>query len=199
MYVLARKILRFGSVVIWGLIVGGALISFGGCDQAPPPPPPPAKIEITEPPSATEEVDSDTEADVPPEPQPTVYEYDPTGRREPFESLIAEEEIDLLDVIATPDPELLKSPLQKVELAQLKITGIILGSFGEYARILSPDGKSYTVNAGTLIGMHEGQVISITSNSVVVKEILRYESGKVEEVESILYLNPIEDEEEERP
>ena len=62
--------------------------------------------------------------------------------------------------------------------------------------MVAPDGKSYTINVGTLVGMHEGEVISINANSVIVKEILRYESGKVEEVETPLYLNPIEEGEE---
>ena len=179
-----------------GLMLGGVLLSLIGCEQTPPPPPPPTKIEKTEPPPATEEVKEEgEESEVSPEPQPTVYEYEPTGRREPFKSLIAEEDIDVAEVIVTPDPELLKTPLQKADLNQLKIIGIILGSLGDYARILSPDGKSYTVNVGTLIGMHEGEVISITDNTVVVREIMRYESGNVEELESTLYLNPIENEE----
>ena len=46
------------------------------------------------------------------------------------------------------------------------------------------------------MGMHEGEVISITDNSIIVKETIRYESGKVEDVETPLYLNPIEEEEE---
>ena len=78
---------------------------------------------------------------------------------------------------------------------QLKLTGILLGGLGDHARIIAPDGKSYTINLGTLVGSHEGEVISITDNTVVIKEILRYESGKVEEVETLLYLNPIEEEE----
>ncbi len=181
------------SVLFLGFMLGGLLLLLIGCEQSPPPPPPPTKIEKTEPPAA-EEVKGEQEAEIPPEPEPTVYEYDPAGRREPFKSLISEEEVDAIEVIATPDPELQKTPLQKVDLNQLKITGIILGSLGDYARILAPDGKSYTVNVGTLIGTHEGEVISITENTVVVREIIRYESGKVEEIESPLYLNPIEKE-----
>ena len=100
------------------------------------------------------------------------------------------------DIIATPDPARLETPLQKFEVKQLKVTGIILGSLGDYARIVAPDGKSYTINVGTLMGMHEGEVISITDNSIIVKETIRYESGNVEDVETPLYLNPIEEGEE---
>ena len=89
----------------------------------------------------------------------------------------------------------MKTPLQKFDVNTLKVTGIILGSLGDYARIEAPDGKSYTINVGTLVGMHEGEVVSIAENSVVVREVIRYESGKVEELETPLYLNPVEEEE----
>ena len=125
--------------------------------------------------------------------QKPVYQYDPTGRREPFKTLIVEQVVKAVDAIVTPSPEEITSPLQKFELGQLKLTGIILGGLGDYARVLAPDGKSYTINVGTLMGTHLGKVLSISDNIVLVKETIRYESGKVEEVETPVYLNPIKE------
>jgi type IV pilus assembly protein PilP len=164
-------------------------LSCVGCDQEPPPPPPPSKVEKTEPPPPTE----GSEEEVVEEEQEPEYTYDPTDRREPFESLIAEDVPTIEDLIITPTPAANLSPLQKFSLDELKLIGIILGGLGDYARISAPDGKSYTINIGTPMGKHEGKVISISDNVVLVKEIIRYESGTVEEVETPIYLNPIEE------
>lgn len=179
---------KFVSISVIGIVLGIVLVSCLGCEQEAPPPPPPAKVEKTEPPPPTE----DAEAEEPPKPSPTPY--DPVGRREPFKSLIVEEIPAAEDVVLTPPPEEIVSPLQEYDLDELKLTGIIIGGLGDYARVKAPDGKSYTINIGTLMGKHEGKVISISDNIVLVKETIRYESGNVEEVETPLYLNPIEEE-----
>lgn len=190
---MSKKFVTIGGVIVLGIVMGGVLLGVVGCEQAPPPPSP-TKVEKTEPPPPTEEAAKEEEQ-LQETPSPD-YEYDAQNRREPFKSLVAVEIPEIPDIIATPNPEVLKAPLQKFDINTLKLTGIILGSLGDYARVVAPDGKSYTINVGTLVGMHEGEVITINDNSVIVKEIMRYESGKVEEVETPLYLNPIEEGEE---
>jgi len=171
------------------------ILVVSGCgEQAPLEETAPEKIEKTEPPAPQAAVEEQVAVEAEATPTPPGYEYDPTGRREPFEPLIQDVIPENEDPILPPDEEELKMPLQKFEVNQLKITGIVMGSFGDYARVIAPDGKSYTVNVGTLVGTHEGEVISITDNALVVREIIRYESGKVEEIETPLYLNPIEEE-----
>jgi Tfp pilus assembly protein PilP len=109
--------------------------------------------------------------------------------------LIVEQIPETPEILVTPDPATIKTLSKKFDVKQLKVTGIILGGLGEYARVAAPDGKSYTLLVGTPVGTHDGEVISITDNVIIVKEIYRYESGKVEEVETPLYLKPIEEEE----
>lgn len=183
-----------GKIIVSSLLatLWGGLVLLSGCEE-PPPPPPPEKIEITTPPPATAE--SEENQGEPEQEKPPAYEYNPSGRREPFKTLIVEQIPEVPEILVTPDPDIIKTPLQKFDVKQLKVTGIILGGLGEYARVAAPDGKSYTLLVGTLVGPHDGEVISITDNVVVVKEIYRYESGKVEEVETPLYLKPIEEEE----
>lgn len=178
-----RKLVSRGVV---SFFLGIVLLACVGCGEQEALPPPPAKVEKTEPPPPT------TEAEEPPKPSPTPY--DPAGRREPFKSLIVEEVPAAEKVILTPEPDEILSPLQEFELEELKLTGIIIGGLGDYARVRAPDGKSYTINVGTLMGKHEGKVISISDNIVLVKETFRYEGGDVEEVETPIYLNPIEEE-----
>ena len=189
---MSEKFVTIGSMIVLGIVMGGVLLGFVGCEQAPPPPSP-TKVEKTEPPTEEEAAKEEGQPQETPTPE---YEYNAQDRRPPFKSLVASDIPELPDVLATPNPEVLKSPLQKFDINTLKLTGIILGSLGDYARVVAPDGKSYTINVGTLVGMHEGEVITIDDNSVIVKEIMRYESGKVEEVETPLYLNPIEEGEE---
>lgn len=192
MHILNKTFNNCGGPLVISLMVlclCGMLIALTGCEQAPPPPSP-SKVEKTEPPPAVEPAE---EAEEDEERKPE-YSYDPSNRREPFKTLIAEELPEVEDVIATPDPTLPKTELQKFDINQLQLTGIILGSLGEYARLTAPDGKAYTIKVGTLVGKYEGKVVSIADNVVLVKEIVRYESGKIEEVETPLYLNPIEEE-----
>jgi Tfp pilus assembly protein PilP len=172
---------------IVGALVWGVLVSCIGCEQAPPPPPPPAKVERETPPPPKEEEEV---VDATPTP---AYTYDATERREPFKSLIVTEALDVEDVIITPSPEEITSPLQQFDLKQIEVVGIILGGLGDFAKVRAPDGESYTINVGTLMGKHRGKVISITDNEILVKETIEYESGKVEELETSLLLNPDEE------
>ncbi len=130
--------------------------------------------------------------------QKPAYRYDPTGRREPFKSLLGPGPGEPGEILHPPKPLDDPRPLQKFELNQLRVVGIILsGSLGDYARILAPDGKTYTVKIGDPIGRYEGKIIAMTDKAVVVKEIKQYQVGeKIEmrEPETQLYLNPMEKE-----
>ncbi len=178
------------------VLLGMLLFSFAGCEEAPPPPPRAAKIEKTEPPPATEEEEAESEAEEEEagEEKEPEFTYDGSNRREPFKTLVAEELPTVDEIIATPTPGGTVGALQKFEVKQLKLKGVILGGLGDYAKVEAPDGKSYTIDVGTFVGMHGGAVISIRDNAVIVKETIRYESGKEEDVETSLYLNPIEEE-----
>ena len=188
---MAKKIVYNMTLGMMMILFGLGVLSFMGCEQtAPPPPQQQPKIQKEEPPPPEEVVEEEV---VEEEEEQPGFTYDPIGRREPFQTLIAEEIPDVEDVIVIPNLEVVETPLQKFPIDQLQITGIILGGLGDYARIIAPDGKSYTINIGTLMGNQEGKVASITENAVIVKETIRYESGKVEEVETPLYLNPIEE------
>jgi type IV pilus assembly protein PilP len=184
---ITRIMSSLGGMVVLLASVGGLLL---GCQQEPPAPAPPAKVETTEPPPPTENPEEVAAVEGTPTPS---YTYDPTGRREPFESLVAEVTTTAQEVIITPPPEELTSPLQKYNIKEIKVTGIILGGLGDYARVTAPDGNSYTINVGTLIGNQRGKVISITENAVVVKEIVQYESGTTQEIETPLLIKPEEE------
>lgn len=90
------------------------------------------------------------------------FQYNPAGRRDPFKSIIVSSERQSL---AENLP-----PLQRKELSELKVIGIIWGGFGYGAVIQTPDGKGYPVRKGTRMGLNNGVISRITNKEVVVQE-----------------------------
>jgi len=113
-----------------------------------------------------------------------IYIYNPIGKVDPFRSLILgkkeqikqEEERRKIEEAKEEDKfkkELEKiplTPLQKFELASIKIVAIIWGGVGRYALVETPDGKGYTIKKGTHIGKNRGIVRNLTADTVTVEE-----------------------------
>lgn len=70
------------------------------------------------------------------------------------------------------------SPLERLELGQLKVVGIVWDVKEPKAMIEDAAGLGYTVLIGTPIGGSEGKVKAITRNQVVVEESFQDFSGK---------------------
>jgi type IV pilus assembly protein PilP len=99
------------------------------------------------------------------------YSYDPQSRRDPFLSMVK-----LLKAEQTRG-EL--PPLQRVELSEVKLIGIISDASGYYGLVQTPDGKGYTVRVGTLMGMNNGTIKSIAEQRLVVAEPALDVTGKL--------------------
>lgn len=111
------------------------------------------------------------------------YSYDPKSRRDPFQALTkAIKRERLLDV----------PPLQRYQLSDVKILGIVWGGYGYHALIQTPDGKGYTVKEGMLMGTNSGVIKAITDKAIVVAEPTVDFSGKKIEKEVELLLRPKE-------
>ena len=93
--------------------------------------------------------------------EPPSYSYNPEGRRDPFSSILQ---------IGQRKRGNLLPPLQRVELSQIQLIGIVWGGFGYSAMVQSSDGKGYTVKAGTLVGSNKGFVKEINPKNLVVQE-----------------------------
>lgn len=89
-------------------------------------------------------------------------DYLPEGRRDPFKSVIVFSE-------RTPTSEELP-PLQRMDLSELKLIGVVWGGFGYHAMLRAADGKGYPIRVGTRVGSNNGVVRRISSTSVVVEE-----------------------------
>ncbi len=90
------------------------------------------------------------------------YAYDPKSRRDPFQSLTRMVKIDK----TRPD----MPPLQRVQISDLKLLGIIWGGYGYYGLVQTPDGKGYTVKEGMLMGTNNGVITTITDKAIIVSE-----------------------------
>ncbi|NIR47969.1 pilus assembly protein PilP, partial [candidate division KSB1 bacterium] len=62
------------------------------------------------------------------------------------------------------------TPLQKFDLEQLRLIGVIVGRGEPRAMVIAPDGKSFILKKGTKIGKNNGSIVEISTESVLVNE-----------------------------
>ena len=100
--------------------------------------------------------------------------YSPAGKVDPFLPLfeekpaVPEEAADAEKQKKTRRMPL--TPLERVDLSQLKLVGIIQASSGNKALVEEASGKGYIIKKGTFIGIHAGRVLEIQKDRVVVEE-----------------------------
>ena len=88
------------------------------------------------------------------------------GRRDPFRPFTLD-----LQQAEAPEAEP-QSPLQRYEIAQLKLTGLVLDMRPPRAMLQDNSGMGYIVTPGTPIGRRHGVVKSIEPGRLVVEEIV---------------------------
>lgn len=97
-----------------------------------------------------------------PEP-PGEFRYNPAGRRDPFKSLL-QLEAKKRDVSLLP-------PIQQFDLASASVVGIVVDPVrGAQAMIRAPNGKSFVLRKGTIVGKNDGEVVEITLEGIRVVE-----------------------------
>jgi len=90
------------------------------------------------------------------------YEYDPTGKRDPFRSFLIEN--------AKNEAEDDAGPLERFDLNQLSVIATVWKTDDPRALVADPSGRSYVVGQGARVGKNDGRVVQITDGRVVVKE-----------------------------
>jgi len=139
-----------------------SLVFFAGCADEPatqPSSPPPAKKVSAPPPKQTAAVEVVEE---PPPPPP--YRYVPEGKRDPFvPPTIAPRRVGRDETVPL-------TPLQKVDLNQLRLIAVLVGKGEPRAMVEAPGGKSYILKRGTKVGKNDGVVKEINNEAVVVEE-----------------------------
>jgi Tfp pilus assembly protein PilP len=92
------------------------------------------------------------------------FQYDPSGKRDPFRSFEWEQ---LRREISDAGS---RSPLEQFDVMQLDVVGVVWNAQNARALIQDPSGMSYIVGEGARVGKNEGRVTRIDDNLVVVKE-----------------------------
>jgi type IV pilus assembly protein PilP len=113
--------------------------------------------------------------------------YDPKGKIDPFAPLIKDEPVKP-KIEAKTETELKagqkekrvpKTPLEKIELSQLRLRAIIIAPSGNKALVEESTGKGYIITKGTYIGRNQGMVTSIQKDKVIVEEMLENIQGNM--------------------
>jgi type IV pilus assembly protein PilP len=107
--------------------------------------------------------------------------YNPAGRIDPFEPLFQFKSDKGGDkghqTIRDARRDKL-TPLEKLDISQLKLTAIIIGA-QSIAMVQESTGKGHVIKIGTYIGINSGRVVEINKNEVVVEEEVEDLLGKL--------------------
>ncbi|MGI5862995.1 MAG: pilus assembly protein PilP [Myxococcales bacterium] len=102
------------------------------------------------------------------------YAYSPIGKRDPFRSVLDDEQAKPQLAAGVRDC----GPLCKWDLEQFKLVAVISGMSNPLAMVEDPSGRGYVVRRGTFIGKRNGKVSQIRSGEVIVTEVFKDQMGK---------------------
>jgi len=111
--------------------------------------------------------------------------YDPRGKIDPFEPIFKKKTKTKPRVTETKKGEKTRkkrvplTPLERMDLSQLKLVGVIQAPSGNRALIEESSGKGYIIKKGTYIGINEGVVSKIFKDRIIVRETVENYYGEV--------------------
>jgi type IV pilus assembly protein PilP len=121
--------------------------------------------------------------------------YDPVGRIDPFIPLVRDEPVKAAKKEGEEDQKGKKrekrvpqTPLEKIEINQLRLRAIVLAPSGNRALVEESSGKGYILTKGTYIGRNQGIVTKIDKDKVIVEETVESIQGDISTQEKELKL-----------
>jgi len=105
--------------------------------------------------------------------------YNPEGKLDPFESLFKKETVSLAVGNKTIKQRKPLTPLERINLSQLTLVGIIQAPSGNRALVQETTGKGYVVKKGTYIGTNSGKIVQILKDRIIIEEESEDIYGKV--------------------
>jgi type IV pilus assembly protein PilP len=103
--------------------------------------------------------------------------YNPEGKIDPFVPLFKEGLISGLDK-QSKERRIPRTPLEMVDLGQLKLVAIMHAKSGNKALVEETSGKGYIVAKGSYMGINSGRVVKILRDSIVIEEEVENILGK---------------------
>lgn len=116
--------------------------------------------------------------------------YNPEGKIDPFENPLRKQgpqQVEEKVESNTPD-RIRQTPLERIDLSQLALVGVIKFSSGYKAIVEEESGKGYMIKKGTYIGTNYGQVTEIQNNQILIQEKVKDLLGKYQDKTSKLKL-----------
>jgi type IV pilus assembly protein PilP len=104
--------------------------------------------------------------------------YSAKNKVDPFEPLLREEAAQAAVAKLTAKKRAPQSPLEKIDLGQLKLVAVIAASTGNRALVEEASGKGYILREGTFVGMNSGKVVNIGLDKITVEEEFEDVYGK---------------------
>jgi type IV pilus assembly protein PilP len=105
--------------------------------------------------------------------------YNPEGKLDPFEPLFKKERVSLAVGKKKTKRRTALTPLERVNLSQLTLVGIIRSPSGNRALVQETSGKGYVVKKGTYIGTNSGKIVQILKDTIIIEEESEDIYGKV--------------------
>ncbi len=177
---------RINNFLATGLMIVLPVLIISACSESPKSPSaqPAAGKPVQK--QAIVSAPTSTEAPKAAESQASAYAYQPKGRVDPFGPIIVRES----RKAKSGD----RPPLERYNITEMKLTGIVWGGYGYNAMIEGPDGKGYFVRTGTVIGPNRGVIKKITQNTLIIEEKFKNYSGEFERKEIIVELRKKQEE-----
>jgi type IV pilus assembly protein PilP len=105
--------------------------------------------------------------------------YNPEGKLDPFEPLFKKERVSLAVGKKKIKRRKPLTPLERVNLSQLTLVGIIRAPSSNRALVQESSGKGYVVKKGTYIGTNSGKIVQILKDRIIIEEESEDVYGKV--------------------
>lgn len=128
---------------------------------------------------------------VPNFPSVATPQYTQGNQRDPFtpDRLLASQSEFLLDASLAPDPERSRTALERWNLSELSLRGIMQKGQQTRALILTPERELVTVGVGDYLGQDHGKITDISSRSIKLVELIHDSHGGWQEREQELNLS----------
>jgi type IV pilus assembly protein PilP len=105
--------------------------------------------------------------------------YNPKGKVDPFEPLFKQKTVIAKSTKKKRKKRVPRTPLERIDLSQLKLVAIVLAESGNRAMVEEASGKGYIISKGTYIGTNAGKVTQIQRHKVIVSEEVEDVMGTV--------------------
>jgi len=100
--------------------------------------------------------------------------YEAKSKLDPFMPLIQGKP----EIQKPEKPRRVLTPLEKMSLSQIKLVAVVITDSRKIAMVEEASGKGYEVKIGTYIGKNGGQVVDISLDSIIVREIVTDFKGR---------------------